>query len=146
MGEAGDTRGIGSSGLVFGKTLAVVLHGWGRGPRSMDEVCILVREAYGPTVRVHAPVLPYSRRFHSVRATAVVLHVLESIDQLIAEEGSFDRIVLMGHSLGATIARRVHLVALAPSPAGFRGEAALDRREPRPWAHLVERIVLIAAV
>jgi pimeloyl-ACP methyl ester carboxylesterase len=110
MGEVGVAQARGS-GLSSEKTLAVVLHGWGQGSRSMNEVCALVREAYGADTRVHARLLSYARHFHSVRAVGVVLNVLGFIDQLIAQEGPFNKIVLVGHSLGATIARRVHLVA-----------------------------------
>ena len=127
------------------KTLVVVLHGWGRGPASMKGVRELVAEVYGPGAHVHAPALPYARRFRSVRAIAVVQNVLGSIDKIVADCGPFNRIVFVGHSLGATIARRVHLVASEPEPAGFLSETGLDASQARAWGKLVERVVLIAA-
>lgn len=125
------------------KTLAVVLHGWKLGPNSMEDVKKTVKETYGSDVSICAPRLAYADRFKSVRATWMVKDTLRAIDECVAVHQP-QRIVLIGHSFGATVARRVFLVA-SGNPTNFCPEPDLAEEKPRGWASKVERIVLLAA-
>jgi pimeloyl-ACP methyl ester carboxylesterase len=65
------------------------------------------------------------------------------IDQIIKERGDYKRIVLIGHSMGAVLGRRLFLLA-AGTPPGFRCEKPLEAAA-RPWATLIDRHVTLAA-
>lgn len=128
------------------KVLAVVIHGWKLGPTSMEFVRKAVETAFemqSCEVGVCAPVLAYADKLKSVRATQMVRDVLRTIDDDVRRHDP-QRIVLVGHSFGATLARRVFLVA-SGNPTNFVTEADLAAEKPRDWARKVERIVLLAA-
>jgi len=131
--------------------LVVILHGWRSSPEKIGDVVRASREALGrdDTGRRHrvdtfVPLLPYHRALSTKRAVDIVREIVRAIDRLVAEEPAYERIILAGHSMGATIARRVFLVA-AGNPHGFRAEDHFRDAQPRAWAAKVERIVLLAA-
>jgi pimeloyl-ACP methyl ester carboxylesterase len=130
----------GSSGTV----LVVILHSWHRGPEVMSDVSEAVREAYDGRVEICAPKLPHSRFLGSVRAAEIVRQTVEIVDGCVARNRSITRIVLIGHSFGATLARRVFLVA-SGAPQNFAAEEPLAGIARKPWADKIERIVLLAA-
>jgi pimeloyl-ACP methyl ester carboxylesterase len=53
------------------------------------------------------------------------------------EKGSFEDIVLIGHSMGALLVRQAYLTGLGSS---------LNRMRPKPWASKVSRMVLLAGI
>lgn len=131
------------------KVLAIVLHGWGGSPKSMEDVIAATQSAFATVgVDVYAPQLPYAYRLRSVRAEKIITNLLKEIDLVIAEReafgGTFERIVIVGFSLGGVFARRLFLTA-AGNPAGFQAEATLEGAHSRPWASRVERLVTISA-
>jgi hypothetical protein len=127
------------------KVLAIILHGWGGSPERMKDVIEATQSAFATGgVDVYAPQLPYAYRLRSVRAEKIVLDLLDAIDRIVAEHGAFERIIIVGFSLGGVFARRLFLTA-AGNPPGFRPEAPFERAQPREWATLVERLVTISA-
>ncbi len=129
------------------KVLAVVLHGWGGNPARMKYVIAATQSAFEKEgVDVYAPHLAYARRLRSVRAEILVSDLLDAIDAIIGERGRFERIVIIGYSLGAVIARRLFLTAAGP-PTGFLSEPLLDplQVKPRDWAQVVDRLITISA-
>jgi pimeloyl-ACP methyl ester carboxylesterase len=87
--------------------------------------------------------LPYGFQLSSIRSEAVVIDLLHHIDQIVAGR-DYERIIIVGHSLGALIARRLFLVA-AGNPPGFQSEKPLLCENPRAWASLVDRLVTLGA-
>ena len=84
----------------------------------------------------------------------IVEHLLGKIDLEVEQadhmDRSFQKIVFVGHSLGALLARKLYVVAcgetaLAPFEDIYKsGNSALV--PPRPWAAKVERIALLAGM
>ncbi len=128
------------------RVLAVILHGWGGNPKLMQGVADAAKEALEKSscVRTLVPSLAYRNILSLARATSVVMDVLNAIDKEVEKGGEYDCIFIIGHSIGATIARRVFLVA-AGCPPEFSPEQPL-RVNARPWACKVERIILVGAL
>jgi pimeloyl-ACP methyl ester carboxylesterase len=139
-------EGLQPSGEDNAKVLAIVLHGWGGSPASMKDVIETTKSTLKDLgVDVYAPRLPYSFRLKSVRAEKVVVDLLNEIDRIVEKRGPYRQIIIIGHSLGALIARRLFLVA-AGKPPGFQSEMPFAEEEkPRAWAKLVDRLVTLGA-
>lgn len=127
--------------------LVIVLHGWHALVASLADVIGAVRQAYGPDAvpDILAPELPYRSLFDASRGADLVAALLARVDRVVADHGPYDQIVLIGHSMGATLARRLFLAAHGPL-AEFKAEAPLDREPARAWAKRVSRIVLLGAI
>jgi pimeloyl-ACP methyl ester carboxylesterase len=94
---------------------------------------------------VFAPLLPYASKLRSARAETIVLTLLKEIDQILAQRGDFERIIIIGYSFGGVIARRLFLVA-AGKPPSFKCEVPFEQEGTRPWAKTVDRLVTINAL
>lgn len=141
-----------------GGRLVVLLHGFKCTPESFKDVVDLAEDVF-PDAKIHAPPLPHSRTFSKVRAAAIVAEQIRAVTQLW-ETHHFDDIVLVGHSMGAVMARRILIEASSlpktwpRSAEGEANEAAtLSRVEPelgdiapQQWASKVSRLVLIAGM
>jgi len=125
------------------RTLVVVVHGLGSSAHRLRDVIGAARAAYGADTDVFAPDLPHGSWLSGARASAIIGLLLDGIDERVRLRAP-DRIVLVGHSVGATLARRLFLVA-AGWPSNFRQESDLGHQRPRDWAFKVERIVMLAA-
>ncbi|MCJ2135520.1 alpha/beta hydrolase [Methylobacterium sp. J-026] len=125
------------------RTLVVVVHGLGSSAHRLRDVIAAARIAYGPDTQIFAPDLPHGSWLSGARAGAIIGLLLDGIDEQVRLREP-DRIVLVGHSVGATLARRLFLVA-AGWPSNFRQERDLGHQRPRDWAYKVERIVMLAA-
>lgn len=135
-------------------TLAVVLHGWRGSRETMAGVTKATGDALGPNggVDIYVPNLAYGRALCVVRATNIVMDILANIDTIIELRGDYKRIVLIGHSLGGVLVRRLFLIAAGIPPAvdgqpQFRREEDLSGNEaaPRAWAALIDRQVTLGA-
>ena len=54
----------------------------------------------------------------TARATTMVIKLMLDIDRIIEERGDYQRIILIGHSMGGVLGRRLFLLA-AGIPPGF---------------------------
>ena len=96
--------GSADSGMPAGrKTLVVVVHGLGGSAHRMRDVIAAARAAYDPGSVVYAPDLPHARWLSGARAGSIIETLLDGIDAQVASHAP-DRIVLVGHSGGATLA------------------------------------------
>lgn len=137
------------------RTLVVLLHAYMHSAARLESVQALVRSTW-PDAEIHCPDLPASR-LSMADPNRIVAVLLAQIDrkygQAQARGAPYDNIVLIGHSLGALLARKLYVVACgevegAPLEAEFR-VGAIDETEllpARPWAARVSRIVLLAGM
>ena len=107
---------------------------------------------------VFTPELPFGL-FSMARPEEVLADLLYRVDCLWQQRAAtgrpYRRVLLIGHSMGALYARKLYVLASgATDRAPFEPEL-LTRLEqlgadsphaPRPWAHAVERIVLLAGM
>ncbi len=101
-----------------GRELAVVLHGPHGSPEDMQGVSKALEER-SKDIDILAPTLPYGGFFALVRTTPVeqiVREVVEEIDNALANRerrgdgGAYERLILVGYSCGAVIARKIAIV------------------------------------
>ncbi len=140
---------IGSNGGFFAKpgaeVLAVLLHAYNHTPESLEQVAAEVRRAY-PESDLFAPPLPVGT-LSWADPDRIASRLLADIDGLCRARPAqtdgrhYARIILIGHSLGAVLARKVWALAHGATPS-----AAVDGARAQPWARSIERIVLLAAL
>lgn len=146
------------------KTLIVILHAYVCTRVDVRAVEKAAREKYGDA-DVYRPTMPMSR-FSMRHPDEIVAALLIHIDQIWrSKEGSYDKVILVGHSMGALLARKLYLCACgetkdAPFAAQFDAyfdaahfkddESILEEdksvAQARPWAHCVDRLVLLAGM
>lgn len=137
-------------------TLVVMLHAFTSRPSHLDGVQAAVRLVW-PTAQFMVPTLPLSL-LSMVRLDEVVSVVLREIDAAVADAQQagrpIARIVLVGHSMGALLARKVYVAACGEiADAPFEAALATSGPQtdngmlaPRDWALRVSRIVLLAGM
>src|SRR5258708_6207274 len=103
----------GTAGTDNGRTLVLILHGWMHSPANLRDVCIATREALtdAPGIDLFVPTLPYAQWNSFASSTEITARLLSDLDLLCADLNRYARIFLVGHSIGAVIARRLFLIA-----------------------------------
>lgn len=128
-------------------TLVVLLHAYQSSPARLEALRHAV-ESVWPRAEVLVPALPTSL-FSMADPDEVVERLLITIDEFIdkrKDAGSpIARINLVGHSIGGLLARKLYVVACGESPRAPFGKQ-FAHRSTRPWAGIVERIVLFAGM
>jgi pimeloyl-ACP methyl ester carboxylesterase len=94
---------------------------------------------------LYVPTLPYVRFFSLASPAEVTARLLADLDRLCTDPNRYARIFLVGHSIGAVIARRLFLVAAGINNV-VPSEGPLQAEQARPWAVRVCRIVAFAAL
>jgi len=123
----------------------VFLHGWTRTATDVEPLAA-VALAEKPNADHFIPHLPITRVFSRVRAENLADSLVDRITSLVARRereghGGYLAITLVGHSCGAVLARAVWALA-----AGGQQDGTTNPSKAKPWARLVERLVLLAAV
>jgi hypothetical protein len=133
-------------------TLVILLHGVNAHPKRLR----FVHEAVTQTldnVDVLVPALPFGL-FSFVDLNELTWELVAHIDQACADRmrcadgRPYSRIILVGHSLGALLARKIYVYACGQNEtAPFElTQYHPERGEPRAWASSVERIILMAGL
>lgn len=135
-----------------GRELAIVLHGPHGCPENMQGVSMAVEER-SEDIDILAPILPYGGFFGLFRTTPVekiVRDVVEQIDKALADRerrgdgGVYERLILVGYSCGAVIARKIAVVVHGETAsAPFANDL---KWLERTWAGSIERIILLAGM
>lgn len=133
------------------RTLVFVVHGLRGTRKKFRDLERLLKEAY-PGCDPVLPEFSFSSLFSTQRAAEIVRDIIGRIDKAYAG-GDFDRVILVGHSMGAVLARRALIEASGvpgkwPGPSGGASklEAELSDIDVRPWACKVERLVMLASI
>jgi hypothetical protein len=118
--------------------LVVLLHGFNKRPDSFDGVRALVRRIY-PTADIMIPQLPLGL-FSFADLEVVAEQLIQRIHRM-NQEHRYQHIILVGHSIGGILARKLWVLAHG---AQFDGEVELDRFDD--WPGRIDRIVLLAGM
>ena len=132
--------------------LVVLVHAYTMTAASLDEVRAAVMGAM-PDADVLAPTYPAST-LGNTDPCAVAARLNDRIEaawnERLSRGGAYDRIVLIGHSLGALLVRKAYVYGRGQGqdhPTIVRddeGEAPTMELVPMQWVKRVERIVLLA--
>jgi pimeloyl-ACP methyl ester carboxylesterase len=135
--------------------LVVLVHGLGNASDRLADVRAVLRSAR-PDADLFAPKLGYADSlFCTDKAEAIVAALVAHIDAFDAARGGegYATITLVGHSLGAVLARKIAIVAFGEQkaagddvPAPFEPEFEQYRQQPRVWARRINRLVLLAGM
>jgi pimeloyl-ACP methyl ester carboxylesterase len=108
-----------------------------------------------PEADIYVPDMPLAA-FSTAKPDAIVVQLLADVDRLWMERHAqrdgqnYKKIVLIGHSLGGLLARKLYVIACGEDRAAapFEGEYVRggESVQPRPWAGAVDRLILLAAI
>ncbi len=111
-------------------TLVVLCHGYTLDPSSLQTVADVVRNLI-PSSDILGPDLHVKNPFCTTNPDRVVEALTTRIELAWKERGEYQRVILVGHSFGALIARKAYAEGLLSGAV---------------WAQRVERIILLAAM
>ena len=126
--------------------LVVLLHGWQHTPRNLMPLSDATAQLL-PDFDCFAPCLPIAYFLSRTRVDRLAVSLLGALDALVdarrarPDQGHYEAIYLVGHSLGAALARSVWALA-----HGARPDATVDPAACKTWAHNIRRLVLLAGV
>lgn len=146
------------------RELIVLLHAFCQSPKAIKPVKDAVRDAH-PDADIYAPKLPFGGPLGWLctrDATEVVADVIKHIEEIVElrsrdrqqdDAGEYEAIMLIGHSMGAVMARKIAIVAHGeqdrsdcPTLSAPFEPALRAFVQPRRWASKIRRIVLIAGM
>jgi hypothetical protein len=127
------------------RELVVLLHAYTQSPQHLHALRTRVAESK-PDADILIPDLPLGL-FSFVDCSEVVADLLRRIDRCWEENGPYESLALVGHSMGALLARKLYVCACGENPkAPFDERLHSDSLEPRPWASSVQRLILLAGM
>ncbi len=130
------------------RRLVVLLHAYNSSPDALGAVRRAVERSYGPDVETLVPPLDiglFSTRDPNLIAHGMIAKIDAAWDAASARGAPFDAVILVGHSFGALLARKIYVIACGEHPRALL-EPEIGARAPTPWASQVERIVLLAGM
>lgn len=130
------------------RELVVLLHAWTLGRDSLEAVEHVVRETK-PHADIFRPQLPL-RMVSREDPHAIAENLLRDVDALwntSLEGNAYDQIILIGHSFGSILARKVFVLAHGVKADALRARTMprhLARHGIKPWASRIRRLILLA--
>lgn len=139
--------------------LVVLVHGYRGSPQKLLPLAKAIRGMEGfANADIFAPAMPFDM-FSSVPPEDVVALLVRAIDERWSLKEAtgrpYERIWLVGHSMGGVFVRKAYVCASGQNPqaplereieCAFEDIGAAPAITARPWAKVVERIVLLAAI
>ncbi|MCK4873017.1 MAG: alpha/beta hydrolase [Phycisphaerales bacterium] len=123
------------------RDLVVLVHGYTKSSHSLRDLVEVIEEDL-PDADILAPNYD-SRLCSNVTPDAIAVHLRREIADAAAERGrsgdDYERIILVGHSVGALLVRKAYLDEL-------QGTIDSEQAGPQSWADRVDRIILIAGM
>ncbi|WNJ92167.1 alpha/beta hydrolase [Bosea sp. 685] len=124
------------------RLLVVVLHGFAGAAANRPSMVSAIAGVFSQAA-IYAPELPYRSQFCDEAMVDIVACLADEISRHFARE-SYDDIILVGHSTGALVARKLVLVAWGMAEdVKVAWPAGADRL---PWAKAINRLVFLAAI
>lgn len=140
------------------KTLVILLHAIGRDGESLKDVETALAESLPSGADFFRPDLPLSY-ISNVSANEIVAQLLMRVDEIWAERkakgASYEKVIIIGHSMGALLARKLYVAAYgenasAPFEQDLKDSLDINRAAPltfrREWTKKSVRIVLLAGI
>ncbi len=125
------------------ETLVVLLHGSTLRADSLQHIRKVIHDQLASSA-ILCPELP-TRTFSFADPNQIVQELLGMIDQVWAGREPYKRIILIGDSLGALLARKLYVCACGENKdAPF--ESSITAETTREWAKAVVRIILLAGM
>lgn len=132
------------------KALVFIVHGLRGSPAKVAGLRRLAEACY-PNGTVCAPLLGHATLFSRQRAPSLVKDIIERIDRIYAD-GDYEEVIIIGHSMGAVLARRV-IVEARGLPQYWDSAKTSPTVEPdlldlgqRAWAKKVSLFVMMASI
>lgn len=128
-----------------------ILHGYDQKPRKYQAIKKAIEEKY-PGAIIRVPYLGL-KKFSTIDPDDVVARVLTMIDDEWADAtaslpsgGSLPGIILIGHSTGAVLTRKLYVAACGENADAPLEDSYKAFKQPRLWAAHVQRIILMAGM
>jgi len=129
------------------RPLVVVLHGYTMSPSRMLHVQQVVQERLEHAAEVFVPPLPMSM-FSSAKPDLIARDVFQQISERIsgaeAKGQPYNEVILVGHSVGGLIARRIYLLAFGATNSKRFNEGG--DHPSQSWGIKITRIILLAGM
>ncbi|MFO0706422.1 MAG: hypothetical protein U0412_06175 [Nitrospira sp.] len=135
------------------QTLVVILHAYTKTPEDMSGVIEKVTHSFQSRPDYFCPLLPI-HRFSYANPNQIVIKLLSRISDIVGEEADqkYEKIVFVGHSAGALLARKTYICACGETTtsgglfAPFEPEFTKSKEANYWWANRVSRIILLAGM
>ena len=131
------------------KELIVMLHAYMSSSKKLSAVRQIVEKEF-PDADLFVPDLPAG--WSSIaKPSVIVQELLENIDDICATQQErsnsvdYDKIILIGHSLGALLARKLYVCACGETSTAPI-EEEISAKSPRIWVTKIDRIILLAGM
>ena len=141
-----------------GDRLVIVLHGYARAKEHMADVRQTIRAELEDAENIRAAAALRGEPAVAAHGRVIVIDLLESVETIVAQRkgdprgGAYKEIMIVGHSMGAVLARKLAVAAFGEQkakdgdiPAPFEPEFA-PYKTPRAWSGLITRMVLLAGM
>ena len=134
------------------KNLCILIHGYGKpfpwknSHKKLKDLKEVIEESFADDMDIYYPNLNQEMIIYSINnPNNIVKNLLEDINK-IWKNKTYDKIYIIGYSMGALIARKLYICACGNNPEAPLEEEFKDCKLPTQWAEAVDRIILLAGI